>query len=161
MKHGNLLLAKSAIYGFAEAARPFWFTPSHSMTNTGWQRSVFEDVLFTLRRGGVRTPAVTHVEGMWARRQNSREQRSKTWSGHLRDDERRINMEGRDQARRHLAAPVVEDRSGSAPQEKLARQGLDLEHLAGSQRTRGGQCVANVPKMTMTMTHSEKSNIRQ
>ena len=63
MRPGQLLRAKKAIYGFAEAARLFWIALSEAIIGAGWQQSLLEPALFTLRRGGYLVAmAVSHVD---------------------------------------------------------------------------------------------------
>ena len=52
LRPGQLLRAKKAIYGFAEAARLFWIALSEAMCGAGWRQSILEPALFTLRRSG-------------------------------------------------------------------------------------------------------------
>lgn len=48
----QLLKAKKAIYGFAEAARMFWLALREHLLSDGWVESRLEPALFYLRRGG-------------------------------------------------------------------------------------------------------------
>ena len=49
LEKGQLLRAKKAIYGFAEAARLFW---KEHIESDGWQDSRLEPALFYLRKAG-------------------------------------------------------------------------------------------------------------
>jgi hypothetical protein len=63
LRPGQLLKAKKAIYGFAEAARLFWLALLESFVSSGWVQSLLEPALFTMRRAGqLIAMAVTHVD---------------------------------------------------------------------------------------------------
>ena len=49
LKPGQLLVAKKAIYGFAEAARLFWLALREALISDGWRESRLEPATFTLR----------------------------------------------------------------------------------------------------------------
>lgn len=63
----QLLRAKKAIYGFAEAARLFWLALKEHLEKDGWRESRLEPALFYLRKGeelcGI---MVTHVDDLEA-----------------------------------------------------------------------------------------------
>ncbi|CAE7262427.1 RE1, partial [Symbiodinium necroappetens] len=60
----QLLRAKRAIYGFAEAARLFWLALRDHLLSDGWEESKLEPALFYLRRQGALLMGilVTHVD---------------------------------------------------------------------------------------------------
>ena len=59
----QLLKAKKAIYGFAEAARLFWLALRDHLLSDGWEESKLEPALFYLRRQGTLMGIlVTHVD---------------------------------------------------------------------------------------------------
>lgn len=63
----QLLKAKKAIYGFAEAARRFWLALREPLLSDGWSESRLEPALFYLReRGQLRGILVTHVDDIEA-----------------------------------------------------------------------------------------------
>lgn len=63
----QLLKAKKAIYGFAEAARLFWLALREQLMSDGWSESRLEPALFYLReRGQLRGILVTHVDDIEA-----------------------------------------------------------------------------------------------
>ena len=60
---GQLLRARKAIYGFAEAARMFWLALREHLVSDGWQESKLEPALFYLRSGpSLQGILVTHVD---------------------------------------------------------------------------------------------------
>ena len=67
LKPGQLLRAKKAIFGFAEAARLFWLALREHLENHGWHMSRLEPALFYLRRDkkviGVLVTHVDDIEG--------------------------------------------------------------------------------------------------
>ena len=63
LKPGQLLRARKAIYGFAEAARLFWLALKEHLESDGWTESRLEPALFYLRRGNeLKGILVTHVD---------------------------------------------------------------------------------------------------
>jgi hypothetical protein len=63
LQTGQLLKAKKAIYGFAEAAKLFCLALLESFMDSGWVQSLLEPALFTMRREGqLVAMAVTHVD---------------------------------------------------------------------------------------------------
>ena len=62
---GQLLRARKAIYGFAEAARLFWLALREHLISDGWQESKLEPALFYYRvEGRLRGILVTHVDDL-------------------------------------------------------------------------------------------------
>ena len=62
---GQLLRAKKAIYGFAEAARLFWLALREHLLSDGWVESKLEPALFYLRQQGRLVGIlVTHVDDL-------------------------------------------------------------------------------------------------
>ena len=62
---GQLLQAKKAIYGFAEAARLFWLALREHLLSDGWVESKLEPALFYLRQQGRLVGIlVTHVDDL-------------------------------------------------------------------------------------------------
>jgi hypothetical protein len=60
---GQLLKARKAIYGFAEAARLFWLALKEHLEADGWRESKLEPALFYLRsKGRLVGILVTHVD---------------------------------------------------------------------------------------------------
>ncbi|CAK0789613.1 unnamed protein product [Prorocentrum cordatum] len=60
---GQLLRARKAIYGFAEAARLFWLALRDALLADGWLRSRLEPALFYKRMDGqLKGMAVSHVD---------------------------------------------------------------------------------------------------
>ncbi|CAE8678310.1 unnamed protein product [Polarella glacialis] len=60
---GQLLLAKKAIYGFAEAARMYWLAFRDALLSDGWKESRLEPALFFLRQDHQLVGLlVTHVD---------------------------------------------------------------------------------------------------
>ena len=49
LRPGQLLRARKAIYGFAEAARMFWLALKEHLESDGWEESRLEPALFYLR----------------------------------------------------------------------------------------------------------------
>ena len=63
LRPGQLLRARKAIYGFAEAARLFWLALKEHLESDGWVESKLEPALFYLRREGqLKGILVTHVD---------------------------------------------------------------------------------------------------
>ena len=63
LQHGQLLKARKAIYGFAEAARMFWLALREYLVSDGWEESRLEPALFYLREGKkLKGILVTHVD---------------------------------------------------------------------------------------------------
>ena len=63
LKPGQLLRARKAIYGFAEAARMFWLALRDHLLSDGWVESKLEPALFYLRVDGkLKGILVTHVD---------------------------------------------------------------------------------------------------
>ncbi len=63
LRPGQLLKARKAIYGFAEAARMFWLALREHLESDGWRESKLEPALFYLRSGSqLRGILVTHVD---------------------------------------------------------------------------------------------------
>ena len=63
LRPGQLLRARKAIYGFAEAARLFWLALKEHLESDGWVESRLEPALFYLRRAGeLKGILVTHVD---------------------------------------------------------------------------------------------------
>ena len=63
LKPGQLLKARKAIYGFAEAARMFWLALKDHLLSDGWVESKLEPALFYLRVDGkLKGILVTHVD---------------------------------------------------------------------------------------------------
>ena len=62
---GQLLKARKAIYGFAEAARLFWLALREHLISDGWQESKLEPALFYYRvEGRLLGILVTHVDDL-------------------------------------------------------------------------------------------------
>ena len=65
LQQGQLLRARKAIYGFAEAARLFWLALKEQLEADGWQESKLEPALFYLRhQGQLKGILVTHVDDL-------------------------------------------------------------------------------------------------
>ena len=65
LQEGQLLRARKAIYGFAEAARMFWLALREYLISDGWQESRLEPALFYLRQGNkLRGILVSHVDDL-------------------------------------------------------------------------------------------------
>ena len=66
LKPGQLLRAKKAIYGFAEAARLFWLALREHLLSDGWVESSLEPALFYHRspEGVLNGILVTHVDDL-------------------------------------------------------------------------------------------------
>lgn len=63
LRPGQLLRARKAIYGFAEAARMFWLALRDHLLSDGWVESKLEPALFYLRVDGkLKGVLVTHVD---------------------------------------------------------------------------------------------------
>lgn len=69
VKPGQILRAKKAIYGFAEAARLFWLALRDHLVSDGWVESRLEPALFYLREPEtmkIKGILVTHVDDIQA-----------------------------------------------------------------------------------------------
>ena len=68
VKPGQVLRAKKAIYGFAEAARLFWLALKEHLMSDGWVESRLEPALFYLRDSNnqLKGILVTHVDDIQA-----------------------------------------------------------------------------------------------
>ncbi len=67
VRHGQLLKAKKAIYGFSEAARLFWLALKEHLEKDGWKESRLEPALFYYHVDGVLKGILcTHVDDIQA-----------------------------------------------------------------------------------------------